>query len=215
MKSINFILNTLLAIVVVGVVTFLLASRFGILNPLEIKIVRSGSMEPAIHTGSIVLIKPATTYNVGDVITFGKDTRTSVPTTHRIVSTRTENGTAYFNTKGDANEDVDGAETPLNKVIGQVIFTVPYVGYILAFAKTSFGFALLIGIPATLIICYEIISIVGEIKVIFGRKRKKEEVKIVEVPKQILRLSRQDRARRVMKVFSVPQFDIGVPAKLV
>src|SRR3989338_8215020 len=51
---------------------------------IEIKIVKSGSMEPAIKTGSIVVIKPASLYGVGDVITFGEDSRTTYPTTHRI-----------------------------------------------------------------------------------------------------------------------------------
>ena len=173
MKAINFILNILLSVVILGVVAFLLAPRFGVLRPYELKIVRSGSMEPAILTGSVVLIRPTTEYKVGDVITFGEDTRTSIPTTHRIVSMRTDGAMTYFGTKGDANEDPDSGETPLNKVIGRVIFSLPYAGYILAFSKTQLGFSLLVLIPAGLIILYEGINITREVKTMLRRKWKK------------------------------------------
>lgn len=173
MKIINLTLNTLLILVISGVGIFLLAPRFGLLNPFEIKIVRSGSMAPAIPTGSVVLIQPAQEYNVGEAITFGADTPTSVPTTHRIVSERIENGTTYYTTKGDANKSVDPSETPSSKVIGHIIFSLPYAGYIFAFSKTRLGFALLVLIPALLIICYELIGIAREVKAM--RRRKKDE----------------------------------------
>lgn len=172
MKVVNIILNTLLALIIFGAVAFLVAPHLGLLNPYELKIVRSGSMEPAILTGSLILIHPATDYKAGDVITFGDDTRTSIPTTHRIVSVRTEGTMSYFETKGDANEEVDPGETPVSKVIGRVIFSLPYAGYILAFSKTQLGFALLIAIPAALIICYEAIGIVREIKITLRNRRK-------------------------------------------
>jgi len=171
MRIINLTLNTLLVIILCGVAAFLLAPRLGLTSPLEFKIVRSGSMEPAISTGSVVLIQPTNDYKVGDVITFGADTATAVPTSHRIISIASENGTTYYTTKGDANKTADQSETPANKVIGRVIFSLPAVGYILAFSKTRLGFALLVLIPAVLIIFYEIIGIVNEVRAIRRRKR--------------------------------------------
>lgn len=218
MKTVNFILNMLLAFVIFGVVAFLMAPRFGILNPYELKIVRSGSMEPAISTGSLVLIQPSTTYEVGDVITFGEDTRTSIPTTHRVVSLRNENGTAYYSTKGDANEDGDASETPLNKVIGRVIFSLPYAGYILAFSKTQLGFSLLVLIPAALIILYEAISIVREIKLILRRRRRKDEKsesRVPTIPKPISPTYHFDMKRELEGRMHVLKFDIEMPAKLI
>lgn len=164
MKVINFVLNILLALIIFGAAAFLLAPRLGLANPYEIKIVRSGSMAPAIPTGSLVLIQPASSYAVGDVITFGPDTPTSVPTSHRIVSIRNENGTTYYTTKGDVNNAADQSETPTNKVIGRVIFSLPSAGYILAFSKTRLGFASMILIPSLLVICYELIGIVREVQ---------------------------------------------------
>ncbi len=214
MKAINFILNMLLAFVIFGVVAFLLAPRFGILNPYELKIVRSGSMEPAIMTGSVVLIQPANDYKVGDVITFGADTRTSIPTTHRIVTVRTDGATTYFGTKGDANEDVDAGETSLSKVIGRVIFSAPYAGYVLAFSKTQLGFALLVLIPAALIIVYEAISIVREVKLMLRLRRKGGEF-IAEVTSESIRPRRFDIEPGRQEHFSALKFDIEMPTKII
>jgi len=45
-------------------------------------------------------------------------------------------------------------------IIGKVIFTIPYIGYIGYFVRTPIGFILLIIIPATLLIIHEIIKII-------------------------------------------------------
>ena len=55
---------------------------------IETKIVLSGSMEPEIRTGSVVVIKKIDTYEIGDIVTFGEDTKENVPTTHRIIEAR-------------------------------------------------------------------------------------------------------------------------------
>lgn len=132
------------------------------------KIVKSGSMEPAIPTGSLVVIKPDVTtygakYNVGEVVTFGPDTAREIPTTHRVTAiTRDENNQFVYTTKGDANEEQDPNPVPAADVIGQVVLHVPYAGYILDFAKKPLGFALLIGIPAAAIMLDEAVVIFKE-----------------------------------------------------
>ena len=130
----------------------------------EVKIVQSGSMEPKIKTGSIVVIKPDDSYGVGDIITFGKDTRRDVPTTHRIVSDKVESGVFVYTTKGDANEDTDPHEVRKSEVIGKVVFSVPYVGYLLDFARKPIGFILLIVFPAGVVVFDEVMSIWREVK---------------------------------------------------
>jgi len=45
-------------------------------------------------------------------------------------------------------------------IIGKVIFTIPYIGYIGYFVRTPIGFILLIIIPATLLITHEITKII-------------------------------------------------------
>lgn len=140
---------------------------------IEVKIVQSGSMEPAIKTGALSVIKPSSRYSVGDVIMFGPDTKTQVPTTHRIVADEVRSGVFYYTTKGDANEDPDPQAVAQSEVIGKVLFSIPYLGYLLDFAKKPVGFALLVGVPAVLVIFGELEKIWREIKKV---KRKKEGI---------------------------------------
>lgn len=170
MKLLGNIIYGLFVLLLVAVVGLFLASRMNMSGGIEIKIVKSGSMEPAIHTGSIVLIKPARTYQVGEVITFGEDTRSEVPTTHRIAAVRSEGASTFYITKGDANEEIDAEETHASKVIGKVLLTVPYAGFVLDFARQPLGFGLLIGIPAALIILEGLFTIIKEARAIRRRR---------------------------------------------
>ena len=138
---------------------------------IQVKVVKSGSMEPTIKTGGIVIDRPATSYRVGDIVTFGADTKTQIPTTHRIVGVEGEGATTVFVTKGDANEENDPVATRVGDVHGKVIFTMPYVGYILDFARQPLGFALLVGVPAAFIILEEVGKIVREVLRMRRRKR--------------------------------------------
>jgi len=126
--------------------------------------VYTGSMEPAIPVGGIVVIKPVDpeTLRIGDVICFRLSEPTSI--THRIINI-TEEG---FITKGDANEDPDTWIVKNENVIGKAVFTVPFIGYLGYLARTPIGFLLLIVIPASIIIIMEIRNIIKELK------RKKE-----------------------------------------
>jgi len=150
------------AIILVAVL--MVVTLFPITGNYKIKIVMSGSMEPAIHTGSVIIIKPEARYKIGDVITFGKDTKKDVPTTHRIKEMRAEEGKYVYRTKGDANKSEDVSEVPENTVIGKVLFSVPFVGFVLDFAKKPAGFVLLVVVPALAIIFDEIGKIWNEIK---------------------------------------------------
>lgn len=127
-------------------------------------VVLSGSMEPAIRTGSVVVIKPESEYKIGDVVTFGKDTLTQIPTTHRIVSSRAEEGVLLFTTKGDANNGPDTTEIRQSDIHGKVLFSVPLVGYVIDFVKKPIGIILVIVLPAILIIYDEIKKIINEVK---------------------------------------------------
>lgn len=180
-RALNIIFYTIFVSVLLGVGGLLIASMLPIPLPgqtgkIEIKIVRSGSMEPNIPTGSLVIVKPESSYSIGDVITFGADTQTQVPTTHRIVAYEAgENGATDFQVKGDANEDPDPNPVRRADVIGKVAFHVPKVGYVLAFARTPLGFALLVGIPAALVILEELMVIFREGKAAIRRRKGKRD----------------------------------------
>jgi signal peptidase len=130
--------------------------------------VYTGSMEPAIPVGSIVVIKPANsdTLKIGDIICFKVETESPTTVTHRIINI-TDQG---FITKGDANEDPDQWIVKKENVIGKAVFTVPFIGYLGYFVKTPIGFVLLFLLPASLIIIMEIRNIAKELK-----KQKQEQ----------------------------------------
>ena len=128
-----------------------------------------------ILLGGILPI-PESSYKVGDIITFGKDTKTEVPTTHRIIGDKVIDGVLIYTTKGDANEDKDTKEVRKDEIIGKTIFSVPYLGYIMDFAKKPLGFILLVGLPALYIVYDEVAKIVAEVK----KLRKKNESNIEE-----------------------------------
>lgn len=110
------------------------------------------------------MVKPMEDYKIDDVISFGEVTRTESPTTHRIYDMKVTEGKISYITKGDANNNPDQKEVPKNEVIGKVLFSVPFVGYAVDFAKKPIGFALIIIVPAAIIIGDEIRKIFGEVK---------------------------------------------------
>ena len=145
-------------ICVLGLGLMLIGNVFPVFG-YQTMVVTSGSMEPAIRTGSAVVVSDQETYVVGDVVTFYERGKESLPTTHRIVSERIADGTVLYTTKGDANDDVDQREIRTNDVIGRVVAVAPGIGYLLSMAKTWVGFLVLIGIPFVLVAIEEITKI--------------------------------------------------------
>ena len=98
----------------------------------KIFVVQSGSMEPKIKTGSVVLIAPQDGYYKDDVITFLREPDTSIKdhdstVTHRIVEVKNEEGVISYITKGDANNAPDNREVPKHSVLGKMLFAIPFV----------------------------------------------------------------------------------------
>lgn len=158
-----FFVTALLAIAALFFATMLPVPLPGTLGNLEVRVVQSGSMAPAMPVGSLVVTLPAEAYRAGDIITF-KQEGARAPTSHRVVSARSQDGTVYYQTKGDANEEPDNREVLHGQVLGRVALTVPYAGFILDFARQPWGFALLIGLPALVIIFDELFNIFGEVR---------------------------------------------------
>lgn len=180
MQKIYKIGYAVFVIVIIAIAILFIITLFPVKGNIQVKIVQSGSMEPVIRTGSLVLIKPQSNYQVGEIVTFGKDTKVDVPTTHRIIDSRAVNGNLLFTTKGDANEDKDVEEVKAKDIIGKVLFSLPFVGYLIDFAKKPIGFFLLIGIPALYIITDELYKMIKEIKKIKKKKEKESKEKNLE-----------------------------------
>jgi signal peptidase len=98
----------------------------------------SGSMEPTIETGSIVLDKVISPLEAkpGDVVTFPDPSRDGRLVTHRLRNSRVEGSMAHMVTKGDANDAVERWTVPLDGRIGRVAYHVPKLGYARALIST-------------------------------------------------------------------------------
>jgi len=171
MKIFKIIYYIFVAFIVL-VAILLIVSVFPITGNIKFLTVQSGSMEPAIKMGGVVMVKPMNDYKIGDIITFGKITRTKSPTTHRIYDIKIEGGEPVYITKGDVNNAPDAREIKRSDILGKVLVSVPYVGYAVDFAKKPMGFALIIIVPAAIIISDEIKKIYKELT-----KNKKKGIK--------------------------------------
>ena len=106
----------------------------------QMLVVRSGSMGPIFHTGSIVAIKSvdaadADNIEEGTIVAFRSLANPDILITHRVVSRLTPvtkytiAGTAQFLTKGDANLAEDGTILTASRIVGTYSFSVPRAGY--------------------------------------------------------------------------------------
>jgi len=171
----------------------IISQRFS-LGGHKFLIVSSGSMQPAIHAGSLVLISPikevaspvgenTKELQVGDVITYKNQTNPNLLVTHRIKSIVKENNQILIETKGDANNAPDVEKVRFENVVGKVLFAVPFLGFPVAFAKTIPGYILMIIIPALAIILSEVWVIKKEIEKYYARKFA-ARISAEEAPKQ-------------------------------
>ena|GEM_PF-2551140 len=113
-------------------------------------VIYSGSMEPTVKVGSLLVTKPvpAEDLQVGDVIVFRHPENPDTTITHRIAGIREENGERIFTTKGDASSNPDPREVRLQGRVGKMAYTIPYLGYLVDFIKTKEGALIFLVAPA-------------------------------------------------------------------
>ncbi|HEY2714638.1 MAG TPA: signal peptidase I [Solirubrobacterales bacterium] len=121
----------------------------------------SGSMEPAISPGDVVIdeqIAPGEA-RLGDVVTFRDPEDQAKLLTHRVVGVRRAGSHFWFVTKGDANNTRERWRVAADGEIGRVLYTVPWVGRIAVLARTPLGWVLLVGVPLVLLAGEELVRI--------------------------------------------------------
>ncbi len=133
---------------------YIVSSNFDIFGGYKSFLVQSGSMEPAIMTGDIIVIRNQESYLINDVVTFRDDDNRVV--THRLIENKEEDGKAVFATKGDANRSQDFGTIGQNQIMGKVVLVVPKLGYLVAFSKSLPGLIILVMIPAVIFLVDEL-----------------------------------------------------------
>ena len=93
-------------------------------------IIQSGSMEPTIMTGDVILINVRPhQVKTGDIITF-RDPKDRV-ITHRVLKIIDASGTEQIFTKGDNNQSADPFAITGDRIIGKYLYRVPKLGLLL------------------------------------------------------------------------------------
>jgi signal peptidase I len=83
------------------------------------------SMEPLYHTGDLVVIAPASSYHIGEIVAYHGDLDGHLVVLHRIVG---GNATSGFLMKGDNNHSIDPIHPKASQVIGRAVLHSPKVG---------------------------------------------------------------------------------------
>ncbi len=165
----NILKNFAIIIVLtLGGFLFLLSNHIGGFRAFT---VMSASMEPRIATGAIVITQSIFPKDlaIGDVIIFLRPGNANEFITHRVNKKIQTEGLTTFKTKGDNNQTSDRWIVAGGSVIGKVIMTIPYLGYVLSFSQTKIGIALFILIPAFFILLDELNTL---LKLFTNRKKK-------------------------------------------
>lgn len=106
-------------------------------------VVLSGSMEPEMSKGDLILVAEKESYVTDDVVVFQQGSTLVV---HRIIE---KNGDSLV-TKGDANPSAD-EPIAVSDVKGRVIACIPYVGTLVNLIKTPVGTICIIALAVILI----------------------------------------------------------------
>lgn len=144
----RYIILGLLA-VVIGVNVFTLnATRLaGDAVPMPFgyggSVVLSGSMEPALSVGDLLIVRAQDSYEVGDIVVYQSGT---TPVVHRIVSISEDTVV----TRGDANNAND-EPFPITAIKGEVISVIPLVGYVVWALKSPIAVVIMLAAAVLLV----------------------------------------------------------------
>ncbi len=108
--------------------------------------VASGSMEPTMPVGSLVLVRKVDPKNLkaGDIIVFGGARSDGENVTHRVVENNQEQ--KQLTTKGDANEVQDLNPVTYDQVVGRVIWHVPKAGTAVMYMQSWYGKTVIVAV---------------------------------------------------------------------
>ena len=108
-------------------------------------VVLSGSMEPSLSVGDLIIISAQEDYALQQVIVY-QDGASAV--VHRIVAIDTEANTVT--TRGDAN-DIEDDPIPAERIKGKVILSIPLLGYLVNLIKSPIGTIVILALAVLLL----------------------------------------------------------------
>lgn len=124
--------------------------------------VLTGSMEPALPRGSLVLAKePNEGFNPksGDILTFQQPGSPDRLITHRLIGTAQVGPATFYKTKGDANNSPDPWQVSYGQIKAKEIFSIPILGNLVTLLNTKTGIALFVLVPVAILAFQDVYQI--------------------------------------------------------
>lgn len=142
-------------------------------------IVLSGSMEPTIMKGDLIIVKKVNSnyLKAKDIIAFRNKDKTI--TSHRIIKVDKIDSKLYFKTKGDNNNTMDEDVVVAKDVEGIYVSRIPELGNFLMYIQTIQGF---ITVTMFLLLIFSIYYFISS--KIEKKKNKEEQIKSNEKLKE-------------------------------
>ena len=163
-KVVGGILTAIFAVILVLCVVLVVQSKVAkkpFLFGRAIYFVMTGSMEPTIMTGDVIIVERVDSpdeLKKGDIITYhGKEgSFAGKIVTHRIVSEGVEDG--KITTCGDANHGAKDPQITYGEVIGRYVKTSAFLSTLYKVFTSKYGFLLIIVIPLLILLVVQIIN---------------------------------------------------------
>jgi signal peptidase len=158
LRTIRWLLDATLLLLVAGVIALVLAAGLGPSLGHQPIVIRGGSMAPAIPLGALVDVTQVQPENlaVGDVVTIKGPN--GVLVTHRILAIVNGPDGLYLQMKGDANATPDAEQVPVSAVTGRVGLVLPWLGFLLYMITTPLGLISVIGLGLGLIVATRLVE---------------------------------------------------------
>jgi len=153
----NFLFFTITALVC-SLLIYLIWRNLAELLSYRVMTIASGSMEPALGKGSLVLVKSSAEpieYQADQLVSFVTP-RTKQLVTHRVLNSTQLHDQQLISTKGDANPYPDPWILTEVDVVGRVTASIPWLGYLVMAIKTPIGLLLGVVMPATVLVISQV-----------------------------------------------------------
>ena len=116
--------------------------------PVKLFAVQTRLMAPSLSFGSLIFTQPAPSYELNEIIAFNLDNNIL---TQRIQEVRLNDSQVIYLTQTDVNKRLNTQLVSQDQIIGKVMFSLPYFGYLIIIAKNRIGLVFLIGLPVFLL----------------------------------------------------------------
>ena len=142
-----------------------------------VAVVESGSMEPVLSVGDVIVVRPQESYAVSDIVVYQSGHSLVV---HRIISINGEGEDAEIITQGDANNAPDAPITR-DEIKGRLWTHIPKVGLAMDMLRS----------PAGIIVVIAVAILLMELS--FKRDKRNEDEDLEKLREEIRKLKEEMR----------------------